>query len=357
MTDLSVSTPALGVRRALQQCAQPDGTFAMLAMDQRGSLFKAINPEAPDQVSYADMIALKRDVIGVLSPLASATLLDVEYGYGACVASDTLSGQTGLLLALEKSGYDGDPTERRTALLDNWSVERTAKAGANGVKLLVYYHPDAPNAADQAALVREVAEQCRRWELPLFLEPLHYSLDRAVKTMPSAERRRVVVETAKRLAPLGVTVLKAEFPVDVAQTQDQAEWADACAELSAVCPVPWVLLSAGVEFETYLQQVRVACAAGASGILCGRAIWKEAVRMGELARMTFLQNTGSARLRELAALVSAKLDPIPTFTLRRTARILKGGTIVTKFMQDERQPTWPTWGNGYICCTWWWLSG
>jgi tagatose 1,6-diphosphate aldolase len=285
----------------------------MLAMDQRGSLKEAINPTAPNDVTYAEMIALKRDVIGVLSPLASAVLLDVEYGYGACVTSETLSGQTGLLLALEKSGYDGDPTARRTLLLDDWSVERTAKAGANGVKLLVYYHPDAPNCADQEAVVAEVAQQCHEWELPLFLEPLHYSLDRSVKRVSNRERRRAVIETARRLVPLGVDILKAEFPLNVAESQDQAEWADACAELSAVCPVPWVLLSAGVDFETYMAQVAVACDAGASGILCGRTVWKETTQLDELARMNFLQTTGCKRFRQLSALVSERARPYTDF--------------------------------------------
>jgi tagatose 1,6-diphosphate aldolase len=296
----------------------------MLAMDQRGSLIKMMNPDNPDATPYADVIAVKRDVIGALSPLASAVLLDVEYGYGACVASDALSGQTGLLLAIEKSGYEGDPTERRTALLEDWSVEATRKAGANGVKLLIYYHPDAPNAADQEGLVCQVAQECRRWELPLFLEPLHYSLDRNVKTVPNADRRRLVIETARRLVPLGVTVLKAEFPVDVAQTRDQAEWADACAELSAVCPVPWVLLSAGVDFDTYIEQVRVACAQGASGILCGRAIWKESVRMDGPARQEFLRTTGAERMRRLADLVGKSARPYTDFYPSSGGETLEG---------------------------------
>ena len=304
---------SLGIRRAMQQCAQPDGTFAMLAMDQRGSLKHAMNPAAPGQVTYRELIALKRDVIGVLSPLASAVLLDVEYGYGACVASDTLSGQTGLLLALERTGYDGDPTARRTLLLENWSVEQTAKAGANGVKLLVYYHPDAPNCAEQEAVVAEVARQCHAWALPLFLEPLHYSLDRNVKQVPNAERRRVVIETARRLVPLGVDVLKAEFPLDVTQSADRAEWADACAELSEASAVPWVLLSAGMDFETYLAQVDIACAAGASGILCGRTIWKETTQLDEKARLHFLQTTASDRFRQLVALVSKRARPFTDF--------------------------------------------
>jgi tagatose 1,6-diphosphate aldolase len=296
----------------------------MLAMDQRGSLMQAMNPDAPDRVSYEEIIALKRDVIGVLSPLASAVLLDVEYGYGPCVASETLSGQTGLLLALEKSGYDGDPTARRTLLLDDWSVECTAKAGANGLKLLVYYHPDAPNCADQEAVVAEVAKQCHAWELPLFLEPLHYSLDRSAKNVPNAERRRVVVETARRLVPLGVDILKAEFPLNVAESQDQGEWADACAELSEACAVPWVLLSAGVDFETFVAQVAVACDAGASGILCGRTVWKETTRLDELARMHFLQTTGCQRFRQLAELVSERARPYTDFYPATTGEELEG---------------------------------
>jgi len=304
---------SLGVRRALQQCAQPDSTFAMLAMDQRGSLLKAINPDNPASVPRTDVLALKRAVIGALSPHASATLMDVEYGYGTCVASGALSGQSGLLLALEKSGYDGDPTERRTKLLDDWSVGHSRRAGATGIKLLVYYHPDAPNAADQEGLVREVAQQCAEWDLPLFLEPLHYSIDANVKTLPNAERRRVVVETARRLTPLGATVLKAEFPVDVKQTQDQDEWAAACAELSAASVTPWVLLSAGVDFDIFLQQVRVACTAGASGVLCGRAVWKESVPLAGEARTEFLATTAVDRFRRIAALVSETARPYTDF--------------------------------------------
>ena len=304
---------SLGTRRSLQQSAQPDGTFAMLAMDQRGSLIKAINPTDPSAVTRAEVLSLKRDVIRALSPHASATLLDVEYGYGACVASGSLSGRSGLLLALEKSGYEGDPTERRTALLDDWSVGHSCRAGATGIKLLVYYHPDAANAADQESLVREVAQQCAEWQMPLFLEPLHYSLDKAVKTVPNAERRRVVVETARRLTPMGVTVLKAEFPLDVKQTQDQGEWAAACAELSAASVTPWVLLSAGVDFDIFLEQVRVACIAGASGVLCGRAVWKESVQLAGSERDHFLYDVAVGRFRQIAALVSETARPYTEF--------------------------------------------
>lgn len=301
---------SLGKRRALQQCALPDGVFAMLAMDQRGSLINSIQPHDPESVIFAQVGALKRDVVGALSPYASATLLDAEYGYPVCVASGALSGASGLLLAIEKSGYAGDPTERRTQLLEDWDVEKIRKAGASGVKLLVYYRPDAPNAQAQEELVAEVADACRHWDLPLFLEPLHYSLDPALKRVANVERRRIVIETARRLLPLGVDVHKAEFPVDVAQTSDEAEWADACAELSDACPsTPWVLLSAGVDFATFYRQLKVACENGAAGMLCGRALWKEAVTMAPADRSLFLHTTGVERMQRLRHLIQGLAQP------------------------------------------------
>lgn len=304
---------SLGQRRALLQCAQPDGTFAMLALDQRGSLRNMVNAADPNSVSFGQMAAIKEELIRVISPYASATLLDPEIGYPACVASDALSGQSGLLLAIEESGYEGDPTARKSTLLPDWDVEKTRRAGATGVKLLVYYHPDAPNAANQEELVSEVAAECRRWDLPLFLEPLHYSIQPGVKTVPNAERRRVVIETARRLVPLGVTILKAEFPVDVKQTGDEAEWADACAELSQACTVPWVLLSAGVDYDMFIRQVKVACRSGASGVLCGRAVWKEAVECSGSERTDFLYTVAVPRMQRLCHTVSALARPLIDF--------------------------------------------
>ncbi len=304
---------SLGTQRSLQQCAQVDGTFAMLAMDQRGSLIRAIKGGNPDSVPYADVVDVKRNVVRALSPHASATLLDVEYGYPACISSGALSGHSGLLLAYEKSGYTGDPTERRTALLDNWTAQRSVRAGASGVKLLVYYRPDAANASDQEALVSEVAQECEKQDIPLFVEPLHYSLNPEVKVVSDDERRQLVIETAKKLTPLGITVLKAEFPVDAKQNDDEADWASACAELSEASKTPWVLLSAGVDYDIYLRQVKVASANGASGVLCGRAVWKEAVALHGEEQAKFLHETAIPRFQEIASVVSASARPFTDF--------------------------------------------
>ena len=307
-------TISLGVRRALQQCAQDDGTFAMLAIDQRGSLLKAMSEAKGTEITFPEVGAFKRDIVGALSQLSSATLIDVEYGYPQVVASDAFAGHSGMLLALEKSGYLGDSTLRQTELLDGWDPMRMRNAGATGVKLLVYYRADADNASDQEELVADVADQSRKADLPLFVEPLHYALDANIKVVPNAERRKIVVETAQRLIPLGVDVLKAEFPVDVKQTDDRAEWADACAELSDACGnTPWVLLSAGVDYDTFVPQVQAACENGASGILCGRAVWKETITMAADERGEFLRTVSAPRFERLRHIVSAFARPFTDF--------------------------------------------
>jgi tagatose-1,6-bisphosphate aldolase len=141
------------------------------------------------------------------------------------------------------------------------------------------------------------------------LEPLSYSPDPSRKKLSPAERRWVVVETARRLVVPGVDILKAEFPLDIAAEPDEARWAEACAELTAASAAPWVLLSASVDYETYLRQVTVACQAGASGVAVGRAVWKEAVGLTGEARSAFLRGPARERMVRITALCDALARP------------------------------------------------
>jgi len=113
-------------------------------------------------------------------------------------------------------------------------------------------------------------------------------------------------ETARRLTAIpGVDLLKAEFPLDIAAVPDEAEWLAACQELTKVSRVPWVLLSAGTDFETYLRQVAAAARAGASGVAVGRAIWQEATERPPAGRVEFLAATARRRMQRVAALCQA----------------------------------------------------
>ncbi|MBI4671023.1 MAG: tagatose 1,6-diphosphate aldolase [Chloroflexi bacterium] len=250
----------IGRARALQASATPNGVFTILAMDHRDALRVMVNPAAPETVSADTLTDLKLAVVQQLAPLASAVLLDPIYGAAQAIVAGALPGHVGLLCALEDQGYLGNPFARQTALLDGWNVEKAKRLGATGVKILLLYHPDSPAAEQQEELVRGVLRECARHEIPLFLEPISYALDsNVVKSSAqfARERRRIVVESVKRLGALKPDVLKVEFAVDVKYETERAVWADACAELDAASPVPWALLSADEPFEVFREQVRV----------------------------------------------------------------------------------------------------
>lgn len=175
------------------------------------------------------------------------------------------------------------------------------------VKLLVYYHPDSPTAAENEAFTAQVADDCRRFDMGLMLEPLSYSL--TDNKLTSDEKRQVVVETARRLTLIpGVDILKAELPQDI-NDPDESGLASACAEVTEASKVPWILLSAAVSFDTYLRQVTTACQVGASGVAAGRAIWQEAVNLTGQMRLDFLQTTARQRMQRLNALCVALARP------------------------------------------------
>jgi tagatose-1,6-bisphosphate aldolase len=294
---------APGARRGLDACASARGTFAVLALDHRQNLRKELRPESPATVTYDDMVAFKRSVVRALAPVATGTLLDPEIGAAQCISDGSLPARTGLIVAIEATGYGGPSTARISRVLEGWSVEKAKRMGASAAKLLVYYHPDAANAGDQERLVADVAADCRAADLALFVEPISFALVEGAHLTGEA-RRRVVVETARRLTAIGGDVLKTEFPFDATVT-DHGIWREACDELDQASALPWVLLSGGVDETTFEAQVSTACDAGASGVLVGRSVWADAATMDPAARDGFLAETGRARLRRLADLVDA----------------------------------------------------
>jgi tagatose-1,6-bisphosphate aldolase len=312
---------SIGKLRRLQQCATPDGFFVIMALDHRNNLRRALNPGNPESIGYAEMVAFKQEVVRALAPVSSAVLLDPEFGAAQAIAAGALPGPTGLMVAAEATGYTDTPTARRSEILEGWGVEKISRMGASAVKLLLYYHPGAKNAHEQEELVREVAVQCHRYDMPFFLEPLSFTIDPDVKKLSSAEKRKVVIETAARLSPLGIDILKAEFPLDTAEEKDERIWAEACRELNDASVVPWVLLSAGVSFDEFVRQTQVACRAGSSGVMAGRAVWQEAVDARETERGEFLMSTGIDRMVQLGDVISEFGTPWPERSPRKVGEI------------------------------------
>ncbi|HMR97774.1 MAG TPA: tagatose 1,6-diphosphate aldolase [Anaerolineales bacterium] len=297
----------IGKLRGLQQISSKRGTFTALALDHRQNLRKA-NPLFNDD---SELSRFKLDVTSALASEATAVLLDPEVSAAQAISQHVIPNNVGLVVAVESTGYIGDATARHAQIIPGWSVEKAKRMGASAVKLLVYYHPDSPIASEIEAFTKNIADECIKHDLVLMLEPLSYSLD-ASKKLSSEEKRYVVVETAKRLTPLHVDILKAEFPLDPAET-NESTWGDACKEISAASIAPWILLSAAVDYDTFAKQVVVACQSGASGIAVGRAVWKEAVTLNGDDRMQFLRNTAHQRILRLTSLCHVLAKPFHDF--------------------------------------------
>ena len=227
----------------------------------------SLNPDTPASVSDADLSNFKLAVTATLAPESTAVLLDPEYSAAQAVAGGIIPNHVGLVVALEATGYTGDPNARQSRILPGWSAEKAKRMGANAVKLLVYYHPNAVNASETEDFVGQVAEDCQALDLLIMLEPLTYPLDDQWR-LTSDEKRAAVIGTARKLSPLGIDILKVEFPLDNKEA-DQKLWFDACQELSAASTVPWILLSAAVDFDTYLP-AGYGCLPGGCQRMCSR---------------------------------------------------------------------------------------
>ena len=298
----------LGTLRGLDACASDKGTFSVLALDHRNNLRRALAPDDPDSVGYERLVGIKRAIVRAVAPVADGVLLDPDIGAGPVIFDGSLPASCGLMIAVEETGYEGPSTARTSRLIDGWSVSQIKRVGGDAVKLLLYYHPDAETAEAQERLLMEVAEYCADEDIPLFLETLGYSLDPDVSKLTDEARRDVVIRTARRLTALGGDVLKCEFPYDAGVT-DQTLWQEACAELDEASAIPWVILSAGVDDATFEAQTKVACAAGASGVLVGRSVWKEGAHMEGAERDRWLESVAVERMQRLVDIVESEATP------------------------------------------------
>jgi tagatose 1,6-diphosphate aldolase len=300
---------SIGKLRGLQQLADSKGMMTVCAIDHRGALKRALNGKNPAAVSYQEIVDFKLDLCQAMAPFASAILLDPEYGAAQAIAAGLLPGSKGLLVSMEKTGYAGASTARITELLPGWSVKKAKRMGASAVKPLVYFRPDLKDiASKQLDLVARLADQCIEEDIAFLVEPVSYPIEGSgTSSEKFAEiKPGLVIETARQITALPIDVLKAEFPADIKFEQDEGMLLGLCQELNQASRLPWVLLSAGVDFESFKKQVGIACKAGASGFLAGRALWQEGAQISSRKeRMSFFQNTAAPRLKNLAEIADS----------------------------------------------------
>ncbi len=276
----------------LRRLADPSGRFKMLAVDQRPPIQNLVRERrGVDAPSYDDVCAVKATLVEELAPHCSAVLLDPHYAYPASI--HLASPSRGLVLTLEDSAFAEDEGGRRSASIDDWSVAKIKRAGADAVKVLAWYRPDASAAVrdHQHAYVADVGAACRRHDIPFVFELLVYPmLGTSQHTTDYVEqpgkRAEDVLESVAAFAgpEYGVDLFKLESPWPAADVPDPErgdgalvdEVRDHFRELGRRAGRPWVMLSAGATKEQFRRVLRFAYDAGASGYLAGRAIWWDA---------------------------------------------------------------------------------
>jgi tagatose 1,6-diphosphate aldolase len=306
------------------------GVIAAAAMDQRGSLRKSIASAkgvAQNDVTEEMMQEFKTIVSKVLTPHASAILLDPEFGLPAAKAR---SKNAGLLLAYEESGYDNTKPGRLPDLLPHVSVKRIVDMGADAVKILIYYSPSDKTEINDIkhAFVERIGAECEFHQIPFFLEFVTYDpAGGDEKGLEYAKKKpeAVIGSMAEFSKPhYNVDVLKAEVPTNAEFVEGSSVYKGQAAytrsqaleyyrKASEAAKKPFIYLSAGVGNAQFVESLNMAAEAGTdySGVLCGRATWKDGIpvyaKQGAKALEDWLSDQGVKNIEAVnAAIQSAK---------------------------------------------------
>ena len=315
-----------GKWKGLQAVSNSRGVIAALAIDQRSALrnlfAKAMCVE-PEDVPRQALEKYKEAVSRILTPHASAILLDPEYGLPA---ARQRAANAGLLLAYEQSGYDKSEPGRLPRLLDNYSVKRLVTEGADCVKVLLYYSPfsSAKVNAQKHAWVERIGAECTASDVPFFLEIVSYDdgmdekrvefarikPDVTARSMEEFSRPEYAVDVIKVGVPVNMAFVKGQHSDSgtAAYTREEAKAHFLRAASSA--RRPFIYLSEGVSNEMFNDALELAVEAGANfcGVLCGRATWKDGVPIfatkGVQALEDWLSNQGTKNIQEVNARVA-----------------------------------------------------
>jgi len=261
-----------------------NGKYLMLALDHRGSFRKLINPKNPEKTDPFKAIGAKKSIIEAVFDQMSGLLIDLDYGMEA-YATTNIDIPKPFLLAMEESGYSDENGERITNL--ETSAYYIKDQGALGTKLLIYFDPKSKTAKRQIQTAKIALEDSHNNGLPIFLEIVTYG----------EEYKGKVAESVAMVLQGGIKpdVFKLEYPGDE----------KGCKIISEVLgDVPWILLTRGDSFESFKNNLKIACSNGCSGFLAGRALWQEMFSTkNKNERQEFLQKVLPKRFKEISDIV------------------------------------------------------
>jgi len=294
-----------GKMRGLRQITDDKGCFRVLALDQSNSFRKALKQTheirgIEGDATHEEIRDAKLEFSSAIGVNASAVLMDVNFGLRQAINGNAIPRGVGLLARLEASRDPGTPGE----IEPGWSVAQIKQMGADAVKLLVHLDMGNEQATEhQLSLARQVQKDCQDNDILLLIEELSYK--RPGEGDDDYAKRKVsnIIDAAGALGPIA-DILKLEFPGDINKLSP-SEVQDNLSALNDAAIRPWVLLSAGVDFDLFEKQVELAMKAGCGGIMAGRAIFKEwFLEKTPADSSAFSKNIGKPRFDKLCNLVA-----------------------------------------------------
>ncbi|GAA4344940.1 tagatose-bisphosphate aldolase [Angustibacter luteus] len=284
-------------RRAMAAISTDSGRMLIVAADQRNGM-KAVMTDAPDgpgSVTLEQLAAAKSDLVRYLGNEAPAILLDPEVALPALVDDGTLARGTALVVGMDASGFETVDGLKYTHFVEGVTARTVRELGGDVAKMLWYLRPDKQDAQSRVGdEIRDLVKACEAEGLLLIVEILTYRLEGESEADYQAAFPQLVADAARISVECGAKVLKLPYPGS----------AEASAAVTAAAAgVPWAVLSAGVDHETFIKQVAIAVANGASGAMAGRSLWKDSLAVSPETREDLLTTRALPRLRELAAAV------------------------------------------------------
>ena len=289
-------------RRGYQQICGDDGAMMVIACDQRGGMrtILAKTPEEQAKIGNETLGLVKMDITAYLARHAGCVLVDPICAVPGLVEEGVLHRSTGLLIGLDASGFGTTPEGWRISnMVEGITARRVREMGGTGAKILIYLRSDVAgaNAVNMATLERVIAEFAAE-DLLLVVEFLTYALPGESAEAYAGKIPELIEGGSKLCLDAGSKVLKIPYPGTP----------EACANVTAMAgDVPWAVLSAGVDHPTFLGQVEIAMANGASGVIAGRSLWKDCISLDRAVTKERLETVAVPRLREIQAVISKHL--------------------------------------------------
>lgn len=280
-------------RRAYQRiCDQDSGRILVVAMDQRNSMRKLI--EGIDEAGPDDLVNAKLDLVAHLGNEAPALLLDPTTVIPQVIDDGVLARDTALMVGMDATGYQpGDDGLRKSAIVEGVDAARVREVGGDVAKMNVYMRPDQEGMdSHPARLIRQVVDDCAANDVLVAIEILTYALEDETPNEYQAKAPVLVAQAAAIARECGAPLMKLQYPGSLEGCQAVTE---------ALGDIPWAVLSAGVDHETFIENLRISLEGGAAGAIAGRSLWKDCLRADRQATAATLRERGVPRLRELQA--------------------------------------------------------